>query len=178
MAQRSAQADWEVNLVDLHSSAIVEVGAEDASLSGRRGTPEYSAPEVVIWFWYEEGRLADEPPRYGLAADIWSLGMTLHVMLTGYLPFSSHADDEEEMLREINAAEFDFEDPGWARLSADANDMVRSLLVRDPYDRPTVEEVLQHPFLSSAVQKAVMEAGEGVLKESDFDKALALLEDD
>ena len=62
-----------------------------------------------------------------MQCDAWALGMCLHVMLCGCFPFDS-SQEEEELLRSINAAEFSFSDPGWKALSADALDMVSSLL--------------------------------------------------
>lgn len=62
----------------------------------------------------------------------------------------------EDMLRAINAADFSFADPGWARVSDEALAVVTSLLQRDPLDRPVLEEVLQHPFCADAVEEAVL----------------------
>ena len=59
-----------------------------------------------------------------MQCDAWALGMCLHVMLCGCFPFDS-SQEEEELLRSINAAEFSFSDPGWKALSTDALDMVR-----------------------------------------------------
>eukprot|EP00965_Chrysotila_dentata_P199822 6179606-Pleurochrysis_carterae.AAC.2 len=67
--------------------------------TGLHGTPEYAAPEVVIWYWYEIGRQLEEPPPpYGIQADAWALGICLHVMLTGCFPFDVKLA-EEDMLR-------------------------------------------------------------------------------
>jgi len=46
------------------------------------GTPEYLAPEI----------LDDE--QYGLAVDWWSLGVVLHEMIVGKLPFQGQTQDE------------------------------------------------------------------------------------
>ena len=98
---------------------------EAGTLSGLHGTPEYSAPEEVIWYWHELTPPSDEEARsamYGAKVDIWSLGMCLHVMLCGCFPFEN--SDDEDMLRAINAADFSYSDPGWSKLSEDALDMV------------------------------------------------------
>ena len=51
--QRTVGAEWEAWLADLHCAAPLREGEEDACLSGLHGTPEYCAPEVVIWYWHE-----------------------------------------------------------------------------------------------------------------------------
>ena len=75
------------------------------TFTGLHGTPEYAAPEVAIWYWHEFGQqLAEPPPPYGFAADAWSVGMCLHVMLCGSFPFETPSSearngDVEQMLR-------------------------------------------------------------------------------
>lgn len=175
--QLAEGAPWQVLLSDMHCAALTTSDDPDeGSLTGLHGTPEYAAPEVVIWFWHESEppQLPDPPPPYGVKADVWSLGICLHVMLSGCFPFNNSQSDEG-MLRAINAAEFSFND---FSASQDARDLVGQLLQRDPLDRPFLEEVLQHPFCASAVQMAEQSVRRSTLKGCDFDNALAALEED
>jgi serine/threonine protein kinase len=123
---------WGVWVADLHCAAPVSEGQEEACLRGLHGTPEYCAPEVVIWYWHEctPPQLPEPPPPYGVQADAWALGICLHVMLCGCFPFTQD-EDEDELLRTINAADFSFSDPGWKKVSEDALDLVIS-----PFPRP------------------------------------------
>ena len=82
------------------------------------------------------------------------------------------------MLREINAAAFNFADPGWKKLSEDALDLCRSLLERDPEHRYHVEEVLQHPFCAGAVAHIFDRERRPTLAMTDIDAALLQIEDD
>jgi serine/threonine protein kinase len=167
---------WEVALCDLFCAATVDETEEDGnSLRGLCGTPEFCAPEVVLFFWAD--RMSQPPPAYGPMADIWALGICLHVMLCGCLPFDT-SQPEEDMLREINGANFDFDDPGWAKISSDGRELVKTLLARDARDRLTVYGVLQHPFCAEDVNLAINTSRVSRLQSADFDQALNLLDDD
>jgi len=177
---KSADGSFDVWITDLRcAKSVGDVSDEEGALTGLHGTPEYSAPEEVIWFWHElePPQMPEPPPSYGAKVDVWALGMCLHVMLCGCFPFDSSLEDER-MLREINAASFSFSDPGWAKLSEDALDLAGQLLQRDPLERPFLEEVLQHPFCASVVADAVQIARAGSIKNADLDAALAALDVD
>jgi len=166
-------------LADMRCAAKVDpVDLDVGTLSGLHGTPEYSAPEEVIWYWHEAAPPSEEQQKsamYGAKVDVWALGMCLHVMLCGCFPFDSSAS-EEDMLRAINAASFSYSDPGWSKVSEDALDLVQQLLQRDPLDRPFLEEVLQHPFCATAVSETVRIEREASMKNKDMEAALAALD--
>ena len=182
--QAERHGEFEVCLTQLHCAAPVPQDADsDAStLTGLHGTPEYCAPEVALWYWHElvPPRLPEPPPMYGPKADVWALGMCLHVMLCGCFPFpSGDGVEEDELLRTVNAATFTFNDPGWRKVSEEALDLVGQLLQRDPLDRPVLEEVLQHAFCADALQEAMLaEAGRSRRGGHDLDKLLAALDGD
>mmetsp|Transcript_50117 Transcript_50117/g.161403 ORF Transcript_50117/g.161403 Transcript_50117/m.161403 type:complete len:107 (+) Transcript_50117:314-634(+) len=104
--------------------------------------------------------------------------MCLHVMLCGCFPFETRGRPVDAVLRDVNAADFTFDDPGWSKLSPPALEMVRLLLCRDSRERPVLEEVLQHQFCGAALQEAVPCTRDDSLKDSDYDKALAALDSD
>jgi carbon catabolite-derepressing protein kinase len=85
LRQQERGGEYDVCLAQLHSSACVPIADEAGTLTGLHGTPEYAAPEVAIWYWHEcsPPRLPEPPPPYGAKADVWALGMCLHVMLCG-----------------------------------------------------------------------------------------------
>jgi len=176
--RKDPTAEYDVCVADLHCAACVPAGEEGGTLTGLHGTPEYAAPEVTIWYWHEcsPPRLPEPPPAYGAKADVWALGICMHVMLCGCFPFKTSVS-EEELLRAINSADFHFNDPGWRKLSEDALDLVRELLQRDPAERPCLEEVLQHPFCAAAMGEVMAreearplgEVSEAALAQLDID---------
>jgi len=65
-------ADNEIKLIDFGLSKIDK--SKNQHLTTIAGTPYYMAPEVL------EG-------DYNNKCDIWSLGVLMYVLLSGYLPF-------------------------------------------------------------------------------------------
>ncbi|KAK9805164.1 hypothetical protein WJX72_003078 [[Myrmecia] bisecta] len=106
------------------------------------GTPEYVAPEVLQYSKYD-----------GKAADIWSCGVLLYVVVTGSFPFRSAAESSAEsklnpmvqlqhMFPRIVAA--DYERP--KHVSADCRNLVERMLTADCSKRITMGEILTHPW--------------------------------
>ena len=83
-----------------------------------------------------------------MAADIWSLGVLAYVLLTGFTPFGG--DTDQETLRNITTPnlEVDFPQELFEGVSDMAKDFIRVCLNRNPKERPTVQELLQHPLLA------------------------------
>lgn len=73
---------------------------------------------------------------------MWSVGVLLYVILAGELPFGS-----SQLSQQILRAEVSFEKPVWKGVSDMAKDLIRRLIVRDPAQRLTAEEALQHPWI-------------------------------
>lgn len=68
--------------------------------------------------------------------------------LCGYHPFDPEGEcSDNEMIGNIKACKFTFDDDGWAAISAGAKDLVRHLLVLDPEERYSMAQVLAHPWI-------------------------------
>jgi len=93
--------------------------------------PVVTAPEV----------LAQQP--YDEACDLWSLGVITYVMLCGFTPFEGQTS--RELYKNIIAVNYSFPDPYWTKISSEAKDLIRRLLVPNPKDRLKVADVLAHP---------------------------------
>jgi len=101
------------------------------------GTLHYVAPEVLLGH------------PYGKEVDLWSLGVILFVLLSGYLPF--YADQKKQTYKLIVTGDYGgFDDPVWDGISRDAKDLVKKLLDINPKARITLDEVMKHPWIARA----------------------------
>ncbi len=93
------------------------------------GTPYYVAPEVI------EG-------SYTFACDIWSLGVIMHVMLSGFMPFTGGST--EDIFRSIKKCHLSFEHSVWNKVTPPGRDLLVKLLEPDENKRLTAAEALKH----------------------------------
>ena len=108
-----------------------------SGLTQRCGTPLYVAPEII--------KLGT--PVYGTKVDLWSCGVVLFELLSGYPPFMG--EGLEDLLLNISKGEPDFDDPAWEMVSRDARDLIGKLLEKDPSERWSAHEALVHPWLTT-----------------------------
>jgi len=101
-----------------------------SSRSSLAGTPMYVAPEMV------------SSTPYDYRVDIWSIGVVLFELLTGDLPFFD--EDEDQMYDQISRKEVTF--PSHRHLSSEAKDLISRTLQKSPDNRPTLEEIREHPL--------------------------------
>jgi len=103
------------------------------SITHRVGTPTYVAPEVLKNIPHDE------------RVDMWSVGVTMFVLLVGYAPFME--DDQLKLFSKIKRGEWQFQKSDWQAISDDEKDLIRGLLVVDPVERMTVDEALRSPWI-------------------------------
>ena len=89
-------------------------------------------------------RKADgSPPNvYGPPCDLWSCGVILFMLLSGYPPFWN--ESQPKLLAIITKGAFTLSDKIWKQVSKEAKDLICKLLVVDPAKRPTPEQVRGH----------------------------------
>jgi len=95
------------------------------------GSPCYLAPEVI------EG-------NYTNSCDMWSLGVVLHLLLSGKMPFDGKTIDD--IFRSIKKGLLNFTDPVWNKVTPPGRDLVQKLLEPDENKRLTAEQALKHDW--------------------------------
>ncbi|XP_035288917.1 ribosomal protein S6 kinase alpha-3 isoform X2 [Anguilla anguilla] len=113
-----------------------QLRAENGLLMTPCYTANFVAPEVL------------KKQGYDAACDIWSLGVLLYTMLTGFTPFANGPDDTpEEILARVGSGKFALTGGYWNTVSAEAKDLVSKMLHVDPHQRLTAAQVLRHPWI-------------------------------
>ncbi|KAK9205991.1 hypothetical protein WN943_016262 [Citrus x changshan-huyou] len=101
------------------------------------GSPYYMAPEVLR-------------RNYGPEIDVWSAGVIIYILLCGVPPFwAGNAETEEGIAHAIIRGKIDFERDPWPKVSKEAKELVKNMLDPNPYNRLTLEEVLENPWIKN-----------------------------
>jgi len=114
---------------------IIDFGLSNAYVPGELmktfcGSPTYAAPELIHRKNY-----------VGPPVDVWSMGVLLYVLVCGKLPFEG-ADLRSLLLKSVNA---EYTIP--PHVSLECAEIIRSMLVVDPEERATLEEICRHNCL-------------------------------
>ncbi|GJP34373.1 hypothetical protein CLOM_g18822 [Closterium sp. NIES-68] len=117
-------------------------------LSDVVGTPEYMAPEVLS-------------QSYGSECDVWGAGIVLFMMLCGRFPFlrdssssssSSSSGGDGVWRKVVEEKRRGFSHSWrWQELSSPAKHLIIRMLSADPRSRITVQEILEHEWVTIAV---------------------------
>ncbi|GMM38872.1 serine/threonine protein kinase [Saccharomycopsis crataegensis] len=110
------------------------------------GTCEYTAPEVGLLNSSDNYGAPNSQTGYTSKCDMWSIGVILHIILSGISPF--YMDGEERnIIKASRNCHLDFGKRQWKKVSLDAQDLIKHLLVLDQVQRFDCEDCLNHSWL-------------------------------
>ncbi|KAK7806856.1 hypothetical protein U0070_026748 [Myodes glareolus] len=116
-----------VKIIDFGLGTQVKPGQR---LNRHCGAYSFGAPELFL------GKLYDGPK-----IDIWTMGVVLYFMVVGKVPFN--AVTIPELRRQVVSGKY----PVPSNLSEELRDLLSRLMTVNPRFRPTVTEVMTHPWL-------------------------------
>lgn len=119
----------------------------ERKMSTKTGTCYYVSPEILTGSYNEK-------------CDIWSLGVILFMMLSGYPPFDG--DTDKFILEAVKSGPLLFNEPVWDTISFEAKELITHLLDRNTETRYSAEQVVRHgwltDFITSPTTPAVIDA--------------------
>mmetsp|Transcript_34398 Transcript_34398/g.25473 ORF Transcript_34398/g.25473 Transcript_34398/m.25473 type:complete len:154 (+) Transcript_34398:731-1192(+) len=96
------------------------------------GNPLYLAPEII------------RREQYDSKVDSWSVGVLAYFLLSGLPPFRGR--NPQEIFSSVMSSEVQVESPVWSRVSDLGKDFVLQALTKGKDERPTVDDLLAHPW--------------------------------
>ncbi|KAI8968159.1 kinase-like domain-containing protein [Mycotypha africana] len=118
--------DRNIKIADFGMASLQPTGS---MLETSCGSPHYASPEIVNGIRYN-----------GAASDIWSCGIILYALLCGHLPFDD--DNIRQLLTKVKLGNYTIPD----YVSSEARDLIRRILVVNPAQRLTMQQVQEHPW--------------------------------
>ena len=129
---------WIMKLADFGFATKSEGKKGNGLLYTALGTASYASPELL-----------QKKPYLGVQSDIFSLGVSLFVLVTGKMPFK-HALVDDPYYKEIVKLNFE---RYWEKLSSkvppvsnEFKQLFVMLIAYDPCSRPTIEEARSHKW--------------------------------
>jgi len=145
-SQRVIHRDLKLGNLFIHENMTIKLGdfglaTKLESDEERRktvcGTPNYIAPEIIT----------KNGVGHTFPVDVWSLGCIVYTMIVGKPPFqSTRVHDTYSKIR--NSL---YSWPSSVTPSKNVQDLVKRMLHVDPMSRPSLGEILLHPFFSEPI---------------------------
>lgn len=135
--------DWKVKIADFGFATKSEGKKGNGILYTALGTASYASPELLQKKSYN-----------GVKSDIFSLGVSLFVLVTGKMPFK-HALLDDSYYKEIANENYE---KYWSKLagkvpevSAEFQDLFTKLIAYKPNSRPSIQDLRDHKWVKAEI---------------------------
>ena len=85
--------------------------------------------------------------KYGLACDIWSLGVIMFILCSGSPPFfvspGHKSDISSGMKKRIKLGRYSLKDECWGNVSDDAKELIKKMLETNPVNRICINDLIK-----------------------------------
>ncbi|CAI9093542.1 OLC1v1029056C1 [Oldenlandia corymbosa var. corymbosa] len=132
----SKEEDSPLKIMDFGLSSLEDF---TDSVVGLFGSIDYVSPEAL------------SRDKITTKSDLWSLGVILYILLSGYPPFIAPSTRQKQQM--ILQGSFSFHEKTWKSITSSARQLISSLLTVDPQRRPSAAEILQHPWVTGDLAK-------------------------
>lgn len=133
-----------LKLIDFGIANAIQADKTSVTRDSQIGTLNYMSPEAILDTQPNEDDNAKPRIKIGTKSDVWSLGCILYSMVYAKTPFHHYNNHIAKIQAIINPAiKIKFQDIGNPNLM----DVMTKCLNREPKLRPSVEELLKHPYL-------------------------------
>ena len=92
---------------------------------------------------------------YGVKADLWSIGVLLYIMMSGYLPFNGKTT--EKVFERIKTGKVNFDHVEFNAVSKEGKDLICKLLVVDAKKRISALDLLGDPWMKKFEEGQVVD---------------------
>lgn len=139
--------NFDLKIADFGFAAPVEGKDASGNLTTKLGTLNYMAPEIHL-----------KQPYQGRSVDLFAAAIILFIMVSAHPPFST-AEPQDPFYRCIAASRADIfwrthcksKENGEKFFSEEFKDIVQAMLQLDPAHRPSIPEVLAHPWMQGPI---------------------------
>lgn len=111
-----------------------------------QGTPAFMAPEMIGYPFRGDPKTSN--PFY---SDMWSLGETIHLILTSHFTFK---EPSNLRLFQLGTIPFPKDELQRADISEEAIDFIRLLMLPTPWQRLNTEKAWEHPWMEMEAKSA------------------------
>ena len=125
-----------LTIVDFGTSKMYD---KRKKMKKTHGTPYYIAPEVLKGSYDEK-------------CDVWSCGVILYILLSGFPPFNGNDDDD--ILDSVLEGRFTFNVKEFKNVSEQAKDLITQLLTYNHKSRVSIAQALEHEWFKVTQTKA------------------------
>ena len=124
---------------DLNSLTLIDFGnaVVNTPVDDHIGSPLYVPPEVL--------GSGSRSIAVSMAGDMWSLGVLVWTLLSGRPPFRGNS--LVEILKNVKKCKLNLDEMRRAGASDAAMDFVSKLIVKDPHQRMSSLEAINHPWI-------------------------------